>query len=906
MVKLGKYLIFTFLVLFFTTGSSFAGDIKGKVVDSRTGEPVFGATVLIKELGKGTSTGTDGEYRLKNIEKGKYKLVCSYVGYSNDEHIISVGSGDAVAEVNCKLTPKQENLNEVNVVGTRIQNTENSARLSEKNAIQVLNIITAEKIETLPDRNVADVMQRVSGVSMTKNSFGSNSQLILRGMPTRYNTAFIDGALMPSTSSSGRSVNLDIISSELVGRIEVIKALTPDLEADAIGGTVNIKLKQAPDTAFYRFETGFGYNQYYLNHSFLTFDNSTVSKKDFNELYGSNYQAKESEFPRNNLIATTKTASPDMNLGFSGGKRFFKKKFGVMLAVSYQNNSAANTYDYTSYVPAFKDGKPSAEYMEHQVYSKNQQRLGGYLKLDYQFNKNNQISIYSSLFSAKELRVRKYEDHQTDNNGQFIRPIATQTETDNSAISLTTLTGEHNLWGNLTVDWTLLYARANSDSPDFATVELAQGGNNPAYLNYSRPVVRDWQWDIDENKSAYVNIKYKPIVFNHLFEFKAGGMYRQKFRENYANEYFFQPYDDTSYRNYKNYPNPNLLTVPLRNDQNAQEQKGNAYLNPGNYRAWENIGAAYGMANSTFGKLQVLFGLRFETYYLRTEHNQNNIQFPVAKSTRQNFDLFPSLHLTYKFTENQNLRFSYYRAINRPTYTEVIPYNDPRAGGQSGNPDLQPAYANSFDLRWEIYPKLQDVFTVGVFYKQIINAIEEILNQSGNARPSNVTTPTVNYGIELVASKHFGNFGISANYTYTFSQISDKAVDYIYKDTVLVANPTVGYKRTLVGQSPHLFNASVSYRSKRAGIKSSVTYTMQGENLSAINNSHLGFNRYQANYHNLGITLEKRIYKKFFITVKASNLLNSPITWYLKEENNTLVRKAYNYQNYSVEIKYSF
>ena len=136
--------------------------------------------------------------------------------------------------------------------------------------------------------------------------------------------------------------------------------------------------------------------------------------------------------------------------------------------------------------------------------------------------------------------------------------------------------------------------------------------------------------------------------------------------------------------------------------------------------------------------------------------------------------------------------------------------------------------------------------------------------------------------------------------------ISDNAVDYIYKDTVLVANPTVGYKRTLVGQSPHLFNASISYHSKRAGLKSSVTYTMQGENLSALNNSHLGFNRYQANYHNLGITIEKKIYKKLFITVKGSNLLNSPITWFLKEENNTLVRKAYNYQNYSIEIKYSF
>ena len=101
MVNLGKYLIFIFLVMIFTAGPSFAGDIKGKVVDSRTGEPVFGATVLIKELGKGTSTGLDGTYRLKNIEKGKYKLVCSYVGYSNDEQIITIGYGDALVVVNC-------------------------------------------------------------------------------------------------------------------------------------------------------------------------------------------------------------------------------------------------------------------------------------------------------------------------------------------------------------------------------------------------------------------------------------------------------------------------------------------------------------------------------------------------------------------------------------------------------------------------------------------------------------------------------------------------------------------------------------------------------------------------------------------------------------------------------------
>jgi TonB-dependent receptor len=383
-------------------------------------------------------------------------------------------------------------------------------------------------------------------------------------------------------------------------------------------------------------------------------------------------------------------------------------------------------------------------------------------------------------------------------------------------------------------------------------------------------------------------------------------MYREKYRKNYANEYFFQPYDDTSYRNYKNYPNPDMLTVPLRNNQNEQEQKGNAYLNPGNYRAWENMMALYGMVNTTFGKLMLLLGLRYEYYYLHTEHNQNNTQIPVAKATKYLYDFFPSLHLNYKFTENQNLRFSYYRAINRPTYTEVIPYNDPRAGGQSGNPDLKPAYANCVDLRYEIYPKIEEVFTAGIFYKHIDNAIEDILNKSDNSQPTNVTTPTINYGLELVASKYFRDIGISANYTYTHSKISDKAVEYIYDDTVLIANPTVQYTRTLVGQSPHLFNASISYRNARIGLKSSVTYTMQGENLSAVNNSHLHFNRYQAAYHNLGLTIQQKIMPGFFITFKASNLLNSPIVWYLKEEDNTLVRKAYNYQVYYIELKYSF
>jgi len=180
------------------------------------------------------------------------------------------------------------------------------------------------------------------------------------------------------------------------------------------------------------------------------------------------------------------------------------------------------------------------------------------------------------------------------------------------------------------------------------------------------------------------------------------------------------------------------------------------------------------------------------------------------------------------------------------------------------------------------------------------------LTQSNNSQPNNVPTATTNYGLELVAFKYFGNVGVGANYTYTQSRISDKAVDYVYKDTVLIANPLVNYTRTLVGQSPHLFNLSLTYRNSRSGFKSGISYTMQGDNLSALNNSHLHFNRYQATYHDLGLTFEQRIGPKFIIQMKVSNLLNSPLKWYMKEEEGVLIRRSYNYQVYTIQLRYSF
>lgn len=891
-----KYsILLSFQLLTFITN---AATIKGRVIDSYTHETVIGAAIFLDKESNYVISGISGQYAFINIKPGTYIINAKSAGYENSvPQQLEIKFDSDTIKYDIYLKPKTTAIEEVRVRGNLNRETDRSARNDERVASNVINIVSAKTIESLPDQNVADIMQRVSGVSMTKNSSGGNSNLIIRGMPVRYNSALVDGVVMPSTSSSGRSVSLDVFGSELVGRIEVIKALTPELEGDAIGGVVNIRMKQAPDTAFLKAQIGSGYNQYYFGHKFLTFDNSTVAAKDFSQIYGPKYLADASLFPRKNLIVKEEKALPDLNISISGGRRLFDKKLGVMFAISVQRTSLANTYNYTSYSPDPNTNKSDIDYWESQVYSKDQKRYGGYAKIDYQFNNNHQISFYSSFFQDDQLRVREYTDLQNENGAKNYRPIETQTETDNSGIFCNTLRGEHKLLEILNIDWTILFAAANSTSPDFASIEEAKLGNQAPTLNYSQPVIRNWQWDVDQNRSAYLNINYKPSILGQLFEFKAGGMARNKYRKNYANQYFFDCPKPA------NYPFPNLLTVPLTNNENAQQKEGNALLNPGNYRAWEDVEAFYGSVTTSFGKLQILTGVRTEITYMRNEHNQNSVKIPVSGDTVQYHDPLLCLYLTYKFTEKQNLRFSVYQAINRQGFTEIIPYSDPRAGASSGNPKLKHATGNCFDLRYEMYPQNEEVFTAGIFYKKLNNAIENIVSPgSENSSFQNIKTCT-NYGLELVAMKYFGNFGFNANYTYTHSAIAVPEHFFVIKngayDTTITRNET----RPLVGQSPHLFNLSLTYRNQIWGFRSSIVYTMQGYNLVTPSDTYEK-DIYQTNYNNLGLTIDQRIGKKFFIIAKVSNLLNSPVVRYIKDDG-SLVEKSYNYQSYFIGLKFN-
>ena len=857
-----------------------AATLKGHVIDSDTHDYVQGVVVSIKGTKYITVAGAKGEYVFENLPKGTYTLSTKMLGYKfTIKEQINLKSENDEFIYDIYLRPDSRDLSTVEVKGVKNKETDISARLDEKMASNVINIISAKSIETLPDLNVANVMQRVSGISMVKNSTGDNTEAIIRGMPPRYSSTMINGTSAPSTSGSTRSVPLNMIPSNLVGRIEVTKALTPDQEANGLGGSVNIEMKDAPERTQFSLDFSSGYNQYFFNHDLSTFNTSVVNMKDpaeanLKQYPDYTYLSNLSDFTRQNTIITTKKAMPSLNGSFSFGKRFFNNKLGVLISATI-NNTSEGSIDNFYGTQTNNHNSLDITSWNKRNYDKETMTLGSNIKFDYQLDKFNKISLYNSYLQMTEDRVRIENDTTAEiNKGR----IGSQhiTNIDISTLNSINLQGHHQILLNLDLDWSLIYSVATSQSPDLVTerfVQIIHPTVQPVYLNYTSCVSRVWQHNTDEDKTAYLNLKYKTTVFDHYFEFKAGGMARIKFRNNYANEYTFDaPINNPG--------NPDMSTVEVTQNRNAQQRNGNPVNNPGNYKATENIEAGYIQLKTNFGKLQVLTGVRLELTDQTNYHSETqNVLVPFTKNHYSYYDMLPSLHLNYQATEKQNIRLSVYQGISRPNYTELVDfYAQAVNGGSQGNINLRHSTGTCFDARYEVYPEKEEVFTAGVFYKHIQRPIEDILSGNNVNKPVN-GPDCANYGFELVAIKYFGNFGINVNYTYTKSVINVSKIYYMPTDSL---NPSHKMEtRPLVGQSPHIINAALIYRDVKNGWKCQIVYTMQGENLKTISSDY-GLDVYQKTFHDLGATFEKSITNKLYVYAKASNLLNSKLEFHTK------------------------
>ena len=866
-----------------------AATYKGYVKDAKTGEELIGATIFIKEYPNiGSTTGLDGSFVIDNVPSAeKITIVCSYISYQTMEKVISASSTEPIM---FDLPADTKMLEEVTVIAHNPGRTEAGARGIEKKAMNVVNVMSAKAIELSPDITVANVIQRMSGVTIERNSSGEGQYAILRGMDKRYNYTLINGVKIPSPDNKNRFVPLDIFPSEMLDRLEVTKSLTANMEGDGIGGAVNLIMKDAPTERQFTANISTGYNAMYFGRDFQSFNHGAIVKESPYEAMGkpADYQVTANNFTNDNLRMKWKRPAPDLTAGLSYGDRFFDNKLGVMLAASYLNTFRGKE-SQLYYQPG-----TSHNGIEYRDYSAQQTRIGAHAKLDYHVTPQHKLTWYNGYMDMSEAEVR---------DGQDDKERAVRMKYNHQYIINSTLKGEHLFLeeGALKLNWSAVLSKAYSETPDNAEIFL-QG----THVQTSGAATRRWEHNSDRDKAGYIDLSYKwEFIDGSAFDFSVGGMYRDKKRDSFFNEYTFDSATGARDPQYlgEDWSNFDEILLEPRRYGNIGD--------PLNYDASEKVGAGYGMVKYTVGKWELIGGVR-------VEHTDQGyvLKFPrdVDPEGHQKYtDVLPSFHAKYGVHENANLRLSYARAINRPSFFEIVPYTIINEDyKEKGNPSLNHTVADNIDLRYEFFPKPSEQFMLGLFYKNIQDPIEYGLINEGQDtyyQPMNFGDAQ-NLGVEVDIMKYFNWLGIKANYTYTHSKVTtDKRV--MEGSEVRMMEQS----RPLFGQAAHVANLSLLFKDTRHGWEGQLAGSYTGKRLSDISNWY-DDDIWEDGYFQLDASVEKSFKCGLSVYAKASNLLDVPLLRYIqngprtanidyeRHDGNVIERKEWHGQSILLGVRY--
>jgi outer membrane receptor protein involved in Fe transport len=905
---------FTILTVLLFSKSVYSSSISGFIYDKNSKEQLVGASITLNPLSLKSTALLNGKYLFNNVAAGKYSVSVSYLGYKSETRVIEVKTSEN-SQLNFYLETNSSALNGVTVMGKADKESESYSKRVEQKSNNLVNIVSANAIALSPDITVANVMARISGVSVERGNNGDGQHAIIRGMDKRYNTTLINGVKIPSPDNKNRYIPLDIFPADLVERIEVSKSLTPNMEGDASGGVINLVMKTAPDQFRLEGNFGAGYSQLFSVRPFDKFSTATINSKSPAEILGNNASAPISSFPYQNLLTTQKKYPLNSQASLTFGDRFLNKKLGFIFSGSYQNVDAGSNgtllaQNATVGPSASSQTQMNQTFPEYSVrnYSSSTSRLGLISTIDYKFNKNNSISLFGTYLQLNEDRVRQSNINLLGNYsyngyvGIFENNNQTQTRQQLQSIYSTILRGKHNLSESFNTDWSLVYSKAAQQLPDVATFNISQQvspnltDQTVTSLSYAPNVVRgetrNWNHNTDKDLSGYLNLNYKTTLAGRKILWGFGGMYRHKNRDNYANAYKLDQIPD---------PNSGeqlFTTIPQArfNFNDPLTGRGNAFSNGGVYTFNENILGSYGQAKYYINKkFDVLFGLRIEN----TQQDYVS-SLPVSfagKSAKITYiDYLPSVNAKYALTDKQALRFSYFTSILRPGYSDLVPYRD-NSGANGvenfatiGNPYLQHSVINNLDFRYEVFPKGLDQFMVGAFYKVIHNPIEYALAQLDFAadltlQPQNFGTAH-NYGLEAVFTKFFGKVGFSGNYTYTKSAItSDKRFDYRDPVTNQYFQTITGQKRPLQGQSANVGNFSALYKDTEHKFDAQLAMVYTGERIAFLS-AFKDLDDWETATVNLDLSLQKQFSKHYTVYLKANNLLNTPYKLIIKQQNN--------------------
>lgn len=866
------------------------GSISGTITDVKTNEAIIGANVVIQGTTTGAQTDADGKFLISNVKAGTYNLQVSFVTYKT--HLIPdvlVEDGKRI-NIDVPMSEEVSTLSEVVVNGSRQTNTDYDMVRSIKEAKVIVVGITEEQISKTLDRDAAQVLKRVPGITIKDEQF-----VVSRGLAERYNPVMLHNTYAPSLETDVRSFSFATIPSSQLDRILVFKSPAADLPGDFAGSVVKIFTKSIPDENGWvidystQFRAGTTFQDFYhqqRNPEFLTGYNTGFYNlpSDFpvnaQKAAGSNLEYAGKSL-KNLWRAEKGTAIPDQRLTVTYNKKFSigNVRVGNINALSYSNSFATYSVDRGDYT----DTDPNYLYNDKQY---NQQvRTGLLSNWAFKINSNHLIE-FKNLFnvSSQDQYVKRYGVDGTisggENNGAFYKVYR--------GIYSSQLMGKHDLFKKLTtVEWVAGYNNTYRDQPDFkryiskAGVIYIPNTVTPTQLGKFYSTLQE------DSYSGGVSVKQLiPISGNPLQspEVKAGIFFENKTRSFQARNIGYT----TSTTNF----NQNLATLPI--DQLLQPQNinnttglqiGEATNAQDSYTAQNNLLAYYAMLSMPVStKFKLDAGVRFEDNLQQLHSYSVSLAAPVDPRywTKR---VLPSANLSYNFTDKMLVRGAYGETLNRPEFREFAPfsfYDFNMNFIYTGNPNLQVAKIQNFDLRWEFYPTKGEMITVGGFYKDFVNPVESYVDPlnsgGGNKLVTYYNSKTAKvYGIEAEAKKSLAGL--------TPSAFLDK-LNFMVNTTVAASTAYVpdnylngrAASHPLQGQAPYVINASLYYNSEASGWQVNLLYNTTGNTVYIVGTDHYQ-DVYILSRHVVDLTFTKRLSEKFSLKGGIVDILNQPFRY---------------------------
>lgn len=820
----------------FLHGQTAKSTLVGSVTDA-TGSVLQGAQIKLEPAAQPATSDGQGAFLLSNLNPGSYKVTISFLGFDaySTEVVLTAGQ---TARLTAVL--KVASTNDEVIVSAERPRGEAEAVNRTRAAENIVQVLPAEVITSLPNANIADALGRMASVTIERDE-GEGKYVQVRGTEPRLNNTMIDGVTVPSPESGVRQIKLDTIASDLVESVEINKTLQANIDADGIGGSVNLVTKTAGDAPAI---TLYGIGGYTPIIGGRTVD----------------------------------------QMGGTMSRRFgAQKKLGLLVGGTYDwNGRGINDIEPT---PTASSLTPHYDSIDLRDYIYYRTRWGMTGSADYKLNESSNITV-RGLFSTFRNWGNKWVFTMNDGD---VPGYSQDWRRPNMSIGSLSLQGRHNFNAN-TILWNVSAGRSRSLGGGGSASYSWAGDPNINCLNVPGVSVNRPGWsagcfgsgaDNSEDRNNYNLTGFQPPTFGksaqvnlqasasysrlyrlgyHFGTFEFGAKIRNahKFDDTYNVKYskgkvpvsahpeFDSDFTDPNYYDGTYHIGPvtdwNKIEGFVYNNPGQFTKTGGPGINKNNYDFVERIPAGYVMNTIELAsRVRFVAGVRIEATHVSTlSFDQNAVFVPPAvssltfKAGGDYIDVLPSASLRFAIDKDSDLRLVYGRGLARPNPQDIS-----KAEGQPdltitpatvslGNPNLKSEYANNYDVLYERFLSHAGLLQVGYFYKDLSNPIVTLQtltnNYAGNpGKPTLVTQPSNAgsahlQGIEIGFQQRFSYFpgvlrgaGLSANYSYTTSQAN--GVDPLRTDSP-----------ALLRQSPNSWNISPTYDTRNFSMRVGMTY----------------------------------------------------------------------------------